>query len=65
MTKGRKRKEEKVFHSIEEIIDEYLPADSEKDRIMAGDIGKKLAEDTIERVKKTLIMHKEIKYNNA
>jgi hypothetical protein len=58
MKKAQNVKEDRVFHSIEEIIDEYLPADTEKDRVIAGDLGKKLAEDAIERVKRTLIIHK-------
>jgi len=55
MSKKRKKKE-KVFKSIEEFKDEYLPDDEEESEIEEDPelFGKRLAEEAIEELRKLL-----------
>jgi hypothetical protein len=54
-TKSKKATKTKEFNSIDEIVEYYLPDDVEKERPLPGDFGKRLAEDTVEKVKKILL----------
>ena len=64
MSKRRKKKE-KVFKSIEEFKDEYLPDDEEELEIEEDPelFGKRLAEEAIEELRKLLNIDKQEKKN--
>lgn len=42
------------LRTVEEIVKKYFPDDVERERPSAGDLGRKLADETLERVKKAL-----------
>jgi len=64
MSKRRKKKE-RVFKSIEEFKDEYLPDDEEELEIEEDPelFGKRLAEEAIEELRKLLNIDKQEKKN--